>query len=118
MLPPTLSHPNRLLDSRQAARSIQIDTVQQEISVIIRPQAATYAFCDRVGCQFVAYGALLGGLLSDRYIGQERHPWQYVARKLTLSFVMVNQQALTRRGTQQAGYPCVPENGWQVTHVS
>ncbi len=48
-----------------------VATVQQEINIIVRPSAETYEACDKLGCQFVAYGALLGGLLSDKYLFAE-----------------------------------------------
>ena len=28
--------------------------------------------CERIGCRFVGYGPLLGGLLSDRFLGTPR----------------------------------------------
>ena len=55
-----------------AARAFHIATVQQEINVIVRPSAETQTFCVQHGCKFVAYGPLLGGLLSDRYLGRDR----------------------------------------------
>ena len=54
------------------AQKLDIVTVQQEINLIIRPAAASISFCKAHGCMFVAYGSLLGGLLSDRYLGAPR----------------------------------------------
>ena len=48
--------------------------VQQELNLIVRPARATLKLCKRIGCKFVAYGSLLGGLLSDRYLGVRRWP--------------------------------------------
>ena len=56
------------------SRSLRIATVQQEVNLLVRPSAASIAFCERHGCKFVAYGPLLGGLLSDLYLGQEQAP--------------------------------------------
>ena len=61
------------LDMLEAAsKAYPLSTVQQEINAIVRPSAETRAFCARHGCKFVAYGPLLGGLLSDRYLGRAR----------------------------------------------
>ena len=57
-----------------AGEMLRIATVQQEINLIVRPHRKALAFCRRVGCQFVAYGSLLGGLLSDEYLGHSRPP--------------------------------------------
>jgi diketogulonate reductase-like aldo/keto reductase len=53
----------------QMGRALPIATVQQEINLLVRPSGASLAFCEAHGCKFVAYGPLLGGLLSDRYLG-------------------------------------------------
>ena len=59
----------------QAARVLPISTVQQEINVLVRPSPQTHEACRALGCVFVGYGPLLGGLLSDRYLGAARpHP--------------------------------------------
>ena len=39
---------------------------------MVRPSNSTIATCRRIGCVFIAYGPLLGGLLSDRYLNQPR----------------------------------------------
>ena len=49
-----------------------IATVQQEINAIVRPSADALAACVELRCQFVAYGPLLGGLLTDAYLGAPR----------------------------------------------
>lgn len=56
----------------RAAKVLKISTVQQEINAIVRPADATVSFCVEHGCRFIAYGPLLGGLLSDRYLGVGR----------------------------------------------
>ena len=53
---------------------IPVETVQQELNLIVRPARETRELCAEIGCQFVAYGSLLGGLLSDRYLGVKRAP--------------------------------------------
>jgi len=54
---------------QQFASTLPLTTVQQEINLLVRPSDATLAFCREHGCRFVAYGPLLGGMLSDRYLG-------------------------------------------------
>ena len=60
----------------------------QEINAIVRPSDETLAFCAAHGCRFVSYGPLLGGLLSDEYLGAARptpdadHSKQVVAEPL------------------------------------
>jgi len=54
----------------QIASVVPVATVQQETNLLVRPAEAARAFCAARGCRFVAYGPLLGGLLSDRYLGQ------------------------------------------------
>jgi len=56
----------------QILAALPVVTVQQEINLIIRPSAASISLCEQHGCKFVAYGVLLGGLLSDRYLGARR----------------------------------------------
>lgn len=55
-----------------AHAAIGVVSVQQEISLLSRPSPEMYATCERIGCAFVGYGPLLGGLLSDKYLGQPR----------------------------------------------
>jgi len=52
--------------------AIGVATVQQEINPIAHMSPSWVSLCDRLGCQFVSYGPLLGGLLSDRYLGEPR----------------------------------------------
>jgi aryl-alcohol dehydrogenase-like predicted oxidoreductase len=72
----------------RANGALAVRTVQQEINVIVRPARETTALCARIGCTFVAYGALLGGLVSDMYLGRASPPepapehskqWDYLA---------------------------------------
>jgi hypothetical protein len=57
---------------RTISKSFKVATVQQEINAIVRPSHETLEFCRRSGCHFIGYGPLLGGLLSDRYLGVPR----------------------------------------------
>ena len=57
---------------RRIGSALPVATAQQEINAIVRPSAATLAACRELGCRFVAYGPLLGGLLSDAYLGVPR----------------------------------------------
>jgi hypothetical protein len=67
--------------------ALTVATVQQEINAIVRPAAESVAACKQLGCSFVAYGPLLGGLLSDEYLGRSRprpdvdhsKQWDYLA---------------------------------------
>ena len=72
---------------REFAKAVPIATAQQEINPIVRPSAEAVAACKEIGCRFVAYGPLLGGLLSDAYLGASRptpdaqhsKQWDYLA---------------------------------------
>ena len=71
---------------RRIGSALPVATAQQEINAIVRPSAATLAACRELGCRFVAYGPLLGGLLSDAYLGVPRpmpmdhtKQWDYLA---------------------------------------
>ena len=57
---------------RAISSALPIATVQQEINALVRPSAEAVAACQSLGCQFVAYGPLLGGMLSDTYLGAAR----------------------------------------------
>ena len=59
---------------RRMHTAFPVETVQQELNLIVRPARATLKLCERIGCKFVGYGSLLGGLLSDRYLGVKRAP--------------------------------------------
>ena len=61
-------------DLERMSAVFPVATVQQETNLLVRPSAETRAFCSRHGCRFVAYGPLLGGLLSDRFLGAARPP--------------------------------------------
>ena len=57
-----------------AHASLGLLTVQAEINLLSQPAPSTVALCERIGCRFVGYGPLLGGLLADRYLGAPRPP--------------------------------------------
>ena len=74
------------------SKRIDIVSVQQEINLIIRPSRPSLDFCQRKKCAFIAYGALLGGLLSDAYLGADApSPPDPDHRKQTDYLASINQ---------------------------
>jgi len=53
---------------QKTIEAFPVATVQQEINLLVRPEESMLALCRDHGCRFIAYGPLLGGLLSDAYL--------------------------------------------------
>jgi len=53
---------------QKTIEAFPVATVQQEINLLVRPKESTLSLCRDHGCRFIAYGPLLGGLLSDAYL--------------------------------------------------
>jgi len=57
---------------QEAHAAFGVATVQQEINLLSHPSPQTVQLCQKIGCQFVGYGPLLGGLVADTYLGAPR----------------------------------------------
>ena len=55
-----------------AHKAFGVATVQHEINPISHNSPSWVALCERIGCSFVGYGPLLGGLVADGYLGAPR----------------------------------------------